>query len=94
MISSGVGSFTKQAACPSSKTLLSLRSTRLSAEVRKLIEWHLTECDFCGAEVRLLAHHTVPNKAECRPPSMPMNLRLLAEALLNQSKTPPQNKSK
>jgi hypothetical protein len=86
MNSSGVGSFTKQAACPSSKTLLSYHSTKLSAEVTKLVVWHLAECDFCWSEVKLLSHHTPPGKGEGRPPAMPMNLRLLAEALLNQAK--------
>jgi hypothetical protein len=90
MNSSGVGSFTKQAACPSSKTLLSYRSARLSPEVRKLVVAHLAECDFCWSELGLLAHHTPPGKAAGRPPAMPMNLRLLAEALLNHTKPPQQ----
>src|SRR2546422_754759 len=69
MNSSGVGSFTKQAACPSSKTMLSYCSAKLSPKIKKLVTWHLSECDFCAAEVQLLAHHAPPRKGECRPPA-------------------------
>lgn len=85
MVSSGVGSFKKQAACPSSKLLLDYRLTRLAAEVTKLVDWHLEECDFCWAEVKLLVHHSAAkeSKEEGRPPAIPVNLRVLAEALLS-----------
>jgi hypothetical protein len=82
MVSLAVGSFKKQAACPSSKTLLDFRSIRLRSEVRLLIEWHLDECDFCWAEMKLLAYYVAPGREESRPPSIPVNLRMLAEALL------------
>lgn len=89
MVSSGiVGSFTKQAACPSSKVLLEYRLARLASELRKLVEWHLAECDFCWSEVRLLTHYKRrgQTKADHRPPAMPVNLRVLAEALLFSNK--------
>jgi hypothetical protein len=84
MVSSGVGSFTKQAACPASKILLEYRLSTLAPEMNKLVEWHLEECDFCWSEVKLLTHHAqqAPSKEESRPPSIPVNLRVLAEALL------------
>jgi len=84
MVSSGVGTFTKQAACPSSKLLLDYCLTRLAPELNKLVEWHLEACDFCWAEVRLLVNNTVgkQRKDESRPPAMPVNLRVLAEAVL------------
>jgi len=81
MVSSGVGSFTKQAACPSSKTLLEFRLIVLAAEMSKLVEWHLDKCDFCWAEMNLLVHHAA-GREESRPPAIPVNLRVLAEALL------------
>jgi hypothetical protein len=93
MNSSGVGSFTKQAACPSSKTMLSYCSAKLSPEIKKLVTWHLSECDFCAAEVQLLAHHAQPRKEQCRPPAMPANLRLLAETLLHHRGQPRQIKN-
>jgi hypothetical protein len=82
MVSSRVGSFQKQAACPSSKTLLEYRFVALGLEISKLVEWHLEECDFCWAENKLLAHYVAPVREESRPPQIPVNLRLLAEALL------------
>ena len=92
MVSSGVGSFTKQAACPSSKILLEYRLTTLAAEMSKLVEWHLEECDFCWAEMKLLVHH-VATREESRPPAIPVNLRVLAEALLF-SRRPRQQRTK
>ena len=82
MVSQAVGSFKKQAACPSAKTLLDFRSTTLRSEVSQLIEWHLDQCDFCWAETKLLAYYVAPGREEGRPPSVPVNLRMLAEALL------------
>ena len=95
MVSSGVGSFTKQAACPASKILLEYRLMTLAHEMSKLVEWHLEECDFCWSEVQLLTHHApqTPGKDEGRPPSIPVNLRVLAEALLF-SRRPRQSKTK
>lgn len=92
MVSSGVSSFTKQPACPTSKILLEYRLTTLAPEMRKLVEWHLEECDFCWAEVELLTHHEVSSE-ESRPPAIPVNLRVLAEALLF-SRRPRQQKAK
>jgi|tagenome__1003787_1003787.scaffolds.fasta_scaffold19823137_1 hypothetical protein len=84
MISSGVGPFQKQAACPSSKSLLDYRLTKLAPEMAKLVDWHLRQCDFCWSELRLLDHYrgVREGKQEHRSPAMPMNLRVLAEALL------------
>ena len=87
MVSSGVGSFTKQAACPSSKTLLEFRLIVLAAEMSKLVEWHLDKCDFCWAETKLLAYYAAPSKEEGRPTSIPINLRVLAESILISSKS-------
>jgi len=84
MTSSGVASFTKQAACPSSQILLKYRHNTLAPELTQLVAWHLEECDFCWSEMNLLHHHnhSSPAKEENRPPSIPVNLRVLAEALL------------
>ena len=84
MVSTSVGSFTKQPACPSSRLLLDYRSSKLAPELTKLVNWHLEECDFCWAEMKLLVHHTLRKRAteEPRAPAMPVNLRVLAEALL------------
>jgi hypothetical protein len=88
MDSSGVSTFAKQAACPSSKTLLAYRATALAPQMMQLVKWHLADCDFCWAEMRLLAFYAAPRKGECRSPAMPVNLRILAEALLHASRPP------
>jgi hypothetical protein len=74
--------FRKTAACPSSTTLLYYRSEKLSIEVSTLVRYHLTSCDFCQAEVRLLAHHQRKQKPDAKTPDIPMNLRILAESIL------------
>ena len=82
MVSSGGGSFTKQAACPSTRVLLDYRLNRLAVEMRTLVKWHLEGCDFCWAEVQMLGHHRRHFNGESKPPAIPVNLRVLAEALL------------
>ena len=42
---------------------------------------HLESCDFCNAELPLLAHHKA-ERGTGKPPEMPINLRILAEAIL------------
>jgi hypothetical protein len=81
-------SFRKTADCPSSSTLVSYRLQKLSAEISTLVRYHLTECDFCKAELSLLAHHTRGDKREERVPEIPMNLRILAESLLCKKRRP------
>lgn len=82
MNASSLISFAKTVACPSSSVLLSFRSQTLSPEIMSLIRHHLKGCEFCGAEIPLLAHYRSPLKGECKPPDIPINLRILAESLL------------
>ena len=74
--------FRKTAACPASATLLSFRSKTLSAEVAVLVKDHLEICDFCGAELPLLAHHGVGAERGFKTPEIPLDLRILAESIL------------
>jgi hypothetical protein len=92
MVSSGGNSFAKHAACPSSKALLDYRLNRLAAEMSTLVKWHLGGCDFCWAEVQMLGHHRTRPQAEAKPPAIPVNLRVLAEALLRSRSLPVQKK--
>ena len=92
MVSSGGGSFTKQTACPSSKALLDYCLNRVAAEMGMLVKWHLEGCDFCWAEVQMLGHLSTNPIAEAKPPAIPVNLRVLAEALLRNKALPPQKK--
>lgn len=74
--------FLKTAACPASATLLSFRSKTLSVEAETLVTDHLKVCDFCNAELPLLAHHQPATSAGLKVPEIPMNLRILAESIL------------
>ena len=82
---SNATSFTKAPSCPSSNLLLSFRMKTLSPEILNLIRYHLADCDFCNAEVPLLAHYQPPAKGECKVPEIPINLRILAESLLGKN---------
>lgn len=74
--------FLKTAACPASATLLSFHVKTLSAEAEKLVTDHLKVCDFCNAELPLLAHHQSALSFH-KTPEIPMNLRILAESILS-----------
>jgi len=74
--------FRKTAACPASATLLSYRANNLPADAAVSVRDHLKLCDFCSAELPLLAFHE-PVAGTSRPPEMPINLRILAESILN-----------
>jgi hypothetical protein len=75
--------FRKTATCPASATLLSFRSASLPAEAAVLVKDHLEVCDFCSAELPLLAHHTAgAERGGSKTPEIPMDLRILAESIL------------
>ena len=74
--------FRKTTACPASATLLSFRCQNLPAELAISVKEHLRDCDFCCAELGLLAHHQ-PITGRYTVPEIPMNLRILAESILN-----------
>ncbi len=64
--------------------LLSLYGKKLSPDVSTLLRHHLETCEFCRAELPLLAYYRVPLKGECKAPDLPINLRILAESILAQ----------
>ena len=78
-------SFYKTATCPSSNLLLAYRNNTLSHAVQVLIRHHLAKCDFCGAEIPLLAHYNASQRDDSKPGEIPINLRILAESLFTQS---------
>lgn len=51
-----------------------------------LVKQHLEDCEFCSAELPLLAHHDVEYTSVSKPPEIPMNLRILAESILEEHK--------
>ena len=75
--------FLKTAACPASATLLSFGSKTLSDEAEMIVGNHLRVCDFCNAELTLLAHHEPVLTGSNKTPEIPMNLRILAESILS-----------
>ena len=74
--------FEKKRQCPSSEVLLLSYQQRGSASGQtSQIAFHLAACDFCKAELQLLSRY--PSAAESfESPSVPVDLRTLAEALL------------
>ena len=66
--------------CLSDTALVSLRT--LSAEAAVLVKDHLEVCDFCSAELPLLAHHTPGAERGLKTPEIPLDLRILAESIL------------
>lgn len=74
--------FRKTAACPAAGTLLAYRFEKLSPEFAALVRRHLATCEFCNAELRLLAHHKPGKRSFLKTPEMPINLRILAESIL------------
>ena len=66
-------------------TLLSFRSEQISPMIGTLVRQHLETCDFCRAELPLLAHHRT-DRSTFKTPEIPMNLRILAESILGDPK--------
>lgn len=87
MKASSAKSFSKKLACPSSTLLLSFQHQTLAPEINLLVKHHLAGCDFCNCEIPLLKFYTQPLKGECRPPELPINLRVLAESILGHGKS-------
>ncbi|HEU4795870.1 MAG TPA: hypothetical protein VFT02_09590 [Pyrinomonadaceae bacterium] len=73
--------FRKTATCPASSTLLSYRAARLSRKAAETVRLHLHDCEFCNAELPLLAHHKTARGTRVRTPEIPINLRILAESI-------------
>ena len=48
-----------------------------------LVRQHLEACEFCSAELPLLAHHR-SERGNSRTPEIPTNLRILAESILGE----------
>jgi hypothetical protein len=80
--SHGQLTFRKTAACPTSTTLLSFSNEKLSPMVFTVVKQHLETCEFCSAELKLLAHHRRERLRQ--PPAIPENLKILAESILGE----------
>lgn len=76
--------FCKQATCPSAETLRSYGTLSLAASEAEQVNEHLSSCEFCGAELKLLSDHT-PMEEEYTATEIPAHLRSLAEALMGRA---------
>jgi hypothetical protein len=81
--------FYKQATCPAAETLLAYHTRSLALARRRVVASHLAACEFCGAELQLLADHPPDDGCdqllEITAEAMPLGLRRLAEAILSGS---------
>jgi hypothetical protein len=87
MSSSIVNLFCKTAECPASQALLAYCGSSLHAKNWSYIQAHLASCDFCGAELQLLARYRCDAEEYCFV-EMPAQLRRLAEDLLKRTAVP------
>ena len=76
--------FCKQATCPSAETLRSYGTLNLAASEAAQVGEHLSSCEFCSAELKLLSDHT-PMEEEYLATEIPAHLRSLAEALMGRT---------
>ena len=76
--------FNKKIACPSSQDLLEYDRAELSPARSLWIEAHLSDCEFCNAEMQLLGRYQ-NTQDEYAYAEMPMQLRRLAERLLQRA---------
>lgn len=81
MGSLGGSRFEKQRRCPSSGLLLSYHQSNLSTQQTLQVAAHVATCDFCAAELQLLAKH-LPAEELWEAAAMPVHLGALATALL------------
>lgn len=77
--------FEKQFSCPSSDALLGHARSSLSRASSRVVESHLADCDFCGAELQLLSRH-VPIE-ESASPSKPPLMTFVSAAFIRRSLT-------
>jgi hypothetical protein len=83
----GMARFSKQATCPTAATLAAYHADQRPLLAQQATEAHLSGCDFCGAELQLLARGAAaPQHTDAQPltaaPPLPLALRLYAETML------------
>lgn len=77
--------FEKQLSCPSSDSLLGYAKSSLSQASSRVVELHLADCDFCGAELQLLAQHRPVDESVSQ--STPSLITLVSIPLMRKSMT-------
>lgn len=74
--------FCKLKSCPPAETLLLFRDATFAGEAGGRVAAHLSECDFCAAELQLLSRFAPSGPPQVRPAKMPWALYRLAKDLL------------
>jgi hypothetical protein len=74
--------FCKRKTCPATELLLLYHDAELAPALEHAVATHLVECDFCGAELSLLAKYPPGDLACYAPVPIPEPLYRLARALL------------
>jgi hypothetical protein len=82
MFSLKMVTFCKSAECPSSENLLAFQNGRISFAEGERIERHLSECEFCAAEIEFYTHYPQSNETVASV-EIPIPLFELAKALLS-----------
>lgn len=77
--------FCKHKTCPSAEMLLCYTQATLALELRQQMSAHLDACDFCDAEMHLLAKFPPTGEAVCPTVKIPRSLYRLAKDLLSVS---------
>jgi hypothetical protein len=85
MRTSSITVFSKQATCPSAEMLVSYHTLNLSFGVAETVTEHLSSCEFCSAELKLLSTHPPAAEEEYSAAEIPAHLRSLAEALMGRA---------
>ncbi|HEX8287362.1 MAG TPA: hypothetical protein VF556_05170 [Pyrinomonadaceae bacterium] len=73
--------FCKNANCPSSQDLLKFQTSEISQKEKDGIEGHLTNCEFCAAEVEFYKHYPL-SEEKIEAVEIPKPLYDLAKVLL------------
>ena len=82
---SSTAKFRKLKTCPSTEMLVLYKDAGLAIERQRKVADHLGVCDFCEAEMQLLSLHlTLATAAAVKTLEMPLNLRRLAEDLMDE----------
>jgi hypothetical protein len=82
MGSVSTATFCKRKTCPSSEMLLLYHDAVLARTLDSTVAAHLAECDFCNAELFMLAKCPPATLPQYAPAALPEPLHRLAKALL------------
>ena len=82
MDSVGTVTFCKRKTCPAAELLLRYHAAVLDPTSERVVAAHLAECDFCGAELFLLAKYPPPSLPCYTPLPVPAPRNRLTSTLL------------